>query len=59
MLLLSFFLLFLCSVAYLGELLEQENSPRPSRELSEEEEMSVIWMLAKESSLERTTGGQE
>jgi hypothetical protein len=53
MLILSFFLLALCAIAYVGELLEEQNSsPSPSRKLSEEEEMSIIWMLAKESPLE-------
>ena len=53
---LSVFLVFvslLSVIAWLGERREKQRpSPSPSRKLSEEEEMSIIWMLAKESSLE-------
>tara|TARA_R100001086_G_scaffold249374_1_gene188932 strand:- start:5524 stop:5850 length:327 start_codon:yes stop_codon:yes gene_type:complete len=59
---LSVFIVFvslLSVIAWFGERREKQRpSPSPSRKLSEEEEMSIIWMLAKESPLESTNGGE-
>ena len=51
MLTLSFFLITLCAVAYVGETLEKDSTPSslPGRE---EQELSEIYMLAKESLLD-------
>ena len=49
MLTLSFFLITLCAIAYVGEVLEEESKDSAS---AREEEESLISMLAKESLLD-------
>lgn len=50
MLTLCFFIITLCAIAHIGEALEKDSPP--SLPGSEEQELSEIYMLAKESLLD-------